>query len=352
MEKKLLEKIEEFNRKKIKHRKKSLFFPGKAFLIMLTYFIIMVHIFIKYEKELSNALYVYLLLIIGFVAIIMFMAISDDKNESKNNKTEANIKKENDKLLDKIFSENELLKICNEEVNEIKKIINDKISNYEYKISVSQVKNNIKINININDVYIYRAINDKLKETIGITKEDLNEIFIDKLIKKEIIKHSKKFGKTLDEIIKNVKVNYKFPYGNYKGNETNKFYRDLYGVIKKYKNNNSNIENFDYDEIYGFSSEQFSNYEFVDDIEKDIFININFNIIKEETKKWIHSINANNEEIIKKKQFINSRNTHEYENHCWNCHAHIDSKVNSRCFECGWYICDECGACSVINHNH
>ena len=338
--------------KKLKYKTKNLFFGGKAFLIMLTYIIVMAYVFIEYEEELTNALYVYPLLFIFFIALIMFMTISDDKNSEKNKKSEEKITRENNKLLNKIFSDTDLLKICENEVNEIKKIINDKISNNEYVISVNQQQKNIKINIFINDTDIYSMIDKKLNNTIGFIKEDLNEEFIDKLIKKEIIKHSKKIGKTLDEIIKNVKVNYKFPYGNYKGNETSKFYRDLYSVIKKYKNSNSNIENFDYDEIYDFSSEQFSNYEFVDDIEKDIFININFNIIKEEIKNWIHSINANNEEIIKKKQLINSRNTHEYENHCWNCHAHIDSKVNSRCFECGWYICDECGACSVINHNH
>lgn len=34
-----------------------------------------------------------------------------------------------------------------------------------------------------------------------------------------------------------------------------------------------------------------------------------------------------------------------YEAHCWSCGAYINSNFCDRCEECGWYICDECGAC-------
>lgn len=350
MEKKILDKIEEFNRQKYEYKKKFLFYGWPAFFIMLTYFIVMAYVFIEYEEEL--AVYVYPLFYIFFIGLIIFMAISDDKNLSKNKMLEEKIIKKNNQLLNKTFSEKELLKICDEEVTKIKEIINDKISNYEYTISVVQRKKSIKINIYIGNFNIYHLIDEKLKKTLGVIKKDLNEKVVDNLIKKEFINSTKKSEKKLSEILEKVSIKYNFPYGKYKGNETSKFYRDLYGVIKKYKNSKNIIEKIDEKAIYIFSTEQFSNYEFIDDIEKDIFININFNIIKEETKNWIQSINSYNEEIINRKQLINSRNTHEYENHCWNCHAHIDSKVNSRCFQCGWYICDECGACSVKNHQH
>ena len=34
-----------------------------------------------------------------------------------------------------------------------------------------------------------------------------------------------------------------------------------------------------------------------------------------------------------------------YQNHCWRCNASIDSRKNKRCSQCGWYICNNCGAC-------
>ena len=34
-----------------------------------------------------------------------------------------------------------------------------------------------------------------------------------------------------------------------------------------------------------------------------------------------------------------------YRNHCWRCSSTIDSAYCSRCRYCGWYICDNCGAC-------
>ena len=32
--------------------------------------------------------------------------------------------------------------------------------------------------------------------------------------------------------------------------------------------------------------------------------------------------------------------------HCWNCRASINNQKDSRCENCGWNICSECGACS------
>lgn len=34
-----------------------------------------------------------------------------------------------------------------------------------------------------------------------------------------------------------------------------------------------------------------------------------------------------------------------YENHCWRCKAYISSAQNKKCSKCGWYICNNCGAC-------
>lgn len=36
---------------------------------------------------------------------------------------------------------------------------------------------------------------------------------------------------------------------------------------------------------------------------------------------------------------------YEYQNHCWRCGSSIDSRYNSRCSLCKWYICNKCGAC-------
>lgn len=33
-----------------------------------------------------------------------------------------------------------------------------------------------------------------------------------------------------------------------------------------------------------------------------------------------------------------------YRNHCWNC-QHTITEQNTRCSECGWYICPSCGKC-------
>ena len=35
----------------------------------------------------------------------------------------------------------------------------------------------------------------------------------------------------------------------------------------------------------------------------------------------------------------------EYRNVCWRCHSNINSNYNRRCNKCGWYICNNCGAC-------
>ncbi len=34
-----------------------------------------------------------------------------------------------------------------------------------------------------------------------------------------------------------------------------------------------------------------------------------------------------------------------YKNHCWLCHTMVSSLTSSVCESCGWYRCDECGAC-------
>ena len=34
-----------------------------------------------------------------------------------------------------------------------------------------------------------------------------------------------------------------------------------------------------------------------------------------------------------------------YENHCWNCKAHISSAIHAQCPDCTFYICGSCGAC-------
>ncbi len=34
-----------------------------------------------------------------------------------------------------------------------------------------------------------------------------------------------------------------------------------------------------------------------------------------------------------------------YINYCWRCKADINSNYNRRCSKCGWYICNNCGAC-------
>jgi len=35
----------------------------------------------------------------------------------------------------------------------------------------------------------------------------------------------------------------------------------------------------------------------------------------------------------------------KYHNHCWSCGSEIDSKYDSFCDNCEWYICSECGEC-------
>ena len=35
-----------------------------------------------------------------------------------------------------------------------------------------------------------------------------------------------------------------------------------------------------------------------------------------------------------------------YVNHCWRCGSTINSSYCSRCSDCGWYICIDCGACN------
>jgi hypothetical protein len=41
------------------------------------------------------------------------------------------------------------------------------------------------------------------------------------------------------------------------------------------------------------------------------------------------------------------RNNSRYNNHCWNCGRKIDSYYEKKCGVCGWFICSNCGACSV-----
>lgn len=44
-------------------------------------------------------------------------------------------------------------------------------------------------------------------------------------------------------------------------------------------------------------------------------------------------------------QLIQHHEAGTYKNHCWKCGASINSNNNRRCSECGWYICNNCGAC-------
>lgn len=41
------------------------------------------------------------------------------------------------------------------------------------------------------------------------------------------------------------------------------------------------------------------------------------------------------------------KNNSRYNNHCWNCGKKIDSYYEKKCSGCGWFICSDCGACSV-----
>lgn len=58
---------------------------------------------------------------------------------------------------------------------------------------------------------------------------------------------------------------------------------------------------------------------------------INDNWISCENLNHIHEI-----EVIKKEAYIN---------HCWRCYGSINSNYCRRCSKCGWYICNNCGAC-------
>jgi hypothetical protein len=31
--------------------------------------------------------------------------------------------------------------------------------------------------------------------------------------------------------------------------------------------------------------------------------------------------------------------------HCWRCSVNLSSRLEKICEECGWMICNECGAC-------
>jgi len=37
--------------------------------------------------------------------------------------------------------------------------------------------------------------------------------------------------------------------------------------------------------------------------------------------------------------------SYNYENHCWNCTAHISSAIHAQCPDCKFYICGSCGSC-------
>ena len=44
-------------------------------------------------------------------------------------------------------------------------------------------------------------------------------------------------------------------------------------------------------------------------------------------------------------EIITIKNKPSYEDHCWRCKSYISSEKNKRCKLCGWYICNNCGAC-------
>ena len=48
--------------------------------------------------------------------------------------------------------------------------------------------------------------------------------------------------------------------------------------------------------------------------------------------------NSSNEDYI-------TNITRRYENHCWQCHAPVDSQSELGHKVCGWLICSTCGAC-------
>lgn len=43
----------------------------------------------------------------------------------------------------------------------------------------------------------------------------------------------------------------------------------------------------------------------------------------------------------------NLKSNSRYNNHCWNCGRKIDSYYEKKCGVCGWFICSNCGACSI-----
>lgn len=51
-------------------------------------------------------------------------------------------------------------------------------------------------------------------------------------------------------------------------------------------------------------------------------------------------------QVEKKKKAVASEDSGKrlYRNHCWNC-QHTITEQNTRCSECGWYICPACGKC-------
>lgn len=40
------------------------------------------------------------------------------------------------------------------------------------------------------------------------------------------------------------------------------------------------------------------------------------------------------------------KNDGRYVSHCWHCGKDIDSRLDDKCDECGWYRCSFCGACN------
>lgn len=66
---------------------------------------------------------------------------------------------------------------------------------------------------------------------------------------------------------------------------------------------------------------------------------LGYQVIRGETASYTYYGNK----IFTRDQVVKIKKS--YRNHCWNCGESINSRINSKCYECEMYECDNCGCC-------
>ena len=364
----------------------ALFCPLGFILILVSTYFLGINLFDNEEGVTQTAI----LLSFSYVGLYLLFFWLSTSNNRKNVRYQEKIYE----YIKENFNEKEIGRLLSKEtMNKIKKFIKNNEKKCNFDINILSSKSIISARITIRCDYG------------SLDNEVLNEIynvFDIRIVSDSILKY--KYTKIAKDVldylfIKNTFTNIKYLefydlIYNIRYNTTNSNFCDLYNInvdeldsiandfMNYYYDNRPENKTYgkDFSKILWFSCiesldihnsvenvlytlkkrkenidllENKYPYNMYDDNEKIAFklmLNeIILSLIANRIEKDLDEYHANE---LKKEKERKLYNQSSYKNHCWNCRVPLSSNTNERCPKCGWYICKNCGACSVLDHNH